>query len=59
MDKATVIAIDAPHFYAAVVIKNGLVIKTAPILKYMYGWSQDKIFNYTQAKGWKTIIVEQ
>lgn len=48
------IAIDAPHFYAAVLLdSSGIVIRAAPILKYMLGWSETRVRAYAQRKGWK------
>lgn len=50
------IVIDAPHFFAAVVIgQNGRVERAAPILKYMVGWKAKDVIAYASGKGWKTI----
>ena len=52
------IAIDAPHFYAGVVLENDIVIQAAPILKkYMIGKCRDDVIGYCKRKGWKAIIV--
>ncbi len=42
----------APHFVAAYDFQNDRI---APIIKYMKGWSYDKIFNYCNSKGWKIV----
>jgi hypothetical protein len=46
------IIIDAPHFYAAVVLRCDVVIRAAPILKYMMGWSSERVKQYARRKGW-------
>lgn len=48
------ITIDAPHFFAAVIIdKHGRVERAAPILKYMVGWDAARVISYAASKGWK------
>jgi hypothetical protein len=48
------IVIDAPHFYAAVVIdENNRVIRAAPILRYMMGWERPSVLAYAARKGWQ------
>ncbi|WGR91706.1 hypothetical protein MTX26_15010 [Bradyrhizobium sp. ISRA443] len=50
------IVIDAPHFYAAVVFdRTRLVIRTAPILRYMIGWDRVRVLAYARARGWRAI----
>lgn len=45
--------IEAPHFVAAVDLDEDLtVVYYAPILKYMRGWSVEKIVEYCKEKGW-------
>jgi len=58
-------SIDAPHFYAGLEIeKNSTyldtfyystykVVKAAPIIKYMVGWTKHNVENYCNKKGWK------
>lgn len=36
-------AIDAPHFYAGIVLESDIVIEAAPIVKYMKEWLRDKV----------------
>lgn len=50
-------AIDAPHFYAGIVLDDNIVIIAAPIVKYMKGWPRDRVRSYCQQKGWKVLIV--
>lgn len=40
--------VTARHFCAGVVLEN-----TAPILRYMRGWSLSKVLDYCQRKGWR------
>ncbi len=47
------IAINAPHFYAGIVARDGLVIESAPIVKYMIGWSGRRVADYCASKRWK------
>jgi hypothetical protein len=52
------IIIDAPHFYAAVVLDGERVVRTAPILKYMEGWDYRYVLSYTRRKRWKVIELQ-
>jgi hypothetical protein len=47
------IVIDAPHFYAAVIFSAGIVVRAAPILKYMIGWRGASVVRYCKKKNWK------
>lgn len=40
------------HFYAGIVFKNDKVITSAPILKYMSGWSKAEVRRYCDKKQW-------
>lgn len=51
-------AVDAPHFYCGIVLKNDVVILAAPIVKYMRGWSRDKVRTYCKQKGWKISVIQ-
>lgn len=46
-------AIDAPHFYAGVVVRNGRIVEAADIVKYMRGWNGERFADYCRAKGWR------
>lgn len=52
------IYINAPHFFAGLIVQNNKVIEAAPIIKYMRGWSQHAIKVYCQHKGWEVRRVE-
>jgi hypothetical protein len=45
--------IRAPHFTAGYETDgDGLVAVTAPIIKYMKGWEQGRVWLYVVSKGW-------
>jgi hypothetical protein len=50
--RETLIVIDAPHFYAGLVARNGKVIEAADIIKYMKGWGGQRVADYCAKKGW-------
>lgn len=52
-------AIDAPHFFAGIVLRNDRVIEAADIVKYMRGWPRSRVRTYCQRKGWRVSIVHQ
>ena len=41
-----IVAVDAPHFYAGMILKNGVVVKAAPILKWAVGKTQLYLTDY-------------
>lgn len=47
-----VIQIQAPHFTAAVVIRDKRCIAAAPILKWAVGQSEAQLIQYFGRKGW-------
>ena len=47
------IVIDAPHFYAAVGVRDGVVVKAAPIVAWTIGKSVSKVLAYCRQKGWR------
>ena len=53
--------IEAPHFYAGIVLWNDKVIEAAPILKYMKKdkWTRDKVRDYCKQKGWRVSVVHE
>jgi hypothetical protein len=51
------IVVDSGYFYAAVVLNGKVVERTAPILKYMMGWTTKKVFDYCIKKKWKFALV--
>jgi hypothetical protein len=46
------LSVVAPHFTASVVLKKDNVVRAAPILSYMIGWSSAKVDRYAASKGW-------
>ena len=50
-----VLAIDAPHFNAGLVLVGGKVIEAAPILRYMLGWELERVLAYCRRKGWSAL----
>ena len=48
----TLIAIEAPHFYAGLVARHGRVIEAADIIRYMRGWDGQRVADYCKQKGW-------
>ena len=49
----TLVRISAPHFVAGLWLDKGRVQQTAPILRYMQGWTAAKMDRYCQRKGWR------
>lgn len=49
------LAIDAPHFYAGLVHEGGRVVRAAPIIAYMVGWSGREVADYCRRKGWRWV----
>jgi hypothetical protein len=50
-------AIDAPHFFAGIVLWNDVVVEAANIVKYMKGWTRARVRDYCVEKGWKVSVV--
>lgn len=52
-------AIDAPHFYAGIVLQDGVVVEAAPIVKYMAKkkWTRAKVRDYCREQGWTITVV--
>jgi hypothetical protein len=50
-------AIDAPHFFAGIVLRDDRVIEAADIVRYMRGWSRTRVRDYCARKGWRVSIV--
>lgn len=44
--------ITAPHFCAGFEVVDGLVVRTAPILKYMQGYTLYWVMRYCLTKQW-------
>jgi len=50
-----VIRIEAPHFVAGVVLEQGVVVRAAPILSYMRGWTRVRVMRYCDSKRWRYV----
>ena len=46
------IRITAPHFVAGLVLERWLVTRAAPVLSYMVGWEDARVYKYCQRKNW-------
>ncbi len=57
--KELLAVIDAPHFYAGIVLQNDRVIEAADIVKYMRRWPRDRVRTYCAEKGWKISVVQE
>lgn len=57
MEDEMLVAVDAPHFYAGVVLRDDVVIEAAPILKWTIGKSRPWLRNYFKRKKWRAIVV--
>lgn len=56
MTTTSLIQINAKHFCAGIIVdEKGVVVKTAPILKYMIGWHINRVKAYTTVKKWGLI----
>lgn len=51
------IQIDSGYFCAAVQVKDGKVTSAAPIIKYMLGWLESRVLEYSDKKGWKIVFI--
>jgi hypothetical protein len=52
MVSRVLVRIVAPHFVAGVEADNGRVVRAAPILHYMLGWTGGRLASYCARKGW-------
>lgn len=55
----TLVRIAAPHLVAGIVVKGDRVILAAPILRYMTGWSADRVRSFVRGKGWSATVVRE
>jgi len=46
--------ISSDRFIAGVEFERDKVVRAAPIVKYMRGWSRKRVLDYCDKKGWKT-----
>ena len=47
------IRIESHYFVVGVIITDEIVVRAPPIVKYMKGWSVQRVTNYCEKKGWK------
>lgn len=50
----------APHFVAGIVLGRApdhIGVQAAPIIRYMKGWTFNKIHDYCGRKGWRMQVV--
>lgn len=50
--------VEAPHFVAGLILRDGRCSRAAPILKWAIGKTQDELRTYFAQKGWKATIVK-
>lgn len=43
----------APHFVCAIKTEKDIVVKAAPIVKYMMGWPFIRVYDYCNKKHWE------
>jgi hypothetical protein len=44
-------------FCAGLVLRGERVIEASPIIKYMKGWTRDRVRHYCRDKGWMVTVV--
>ena len=49
----TLVRIEAPHFVAGIVIRDGRVVEAAPIVAYMKKWPASRAKCYCGERGWR------
>jgi|SoimicmetaTmtLMB_FD_contig_31_3692696_length_434_multi_2_in_0_out_0_1 hypothetical protein len=52
------IQITSTSFCAGVVLDRGLVVRAAPILKYMIGWDRSRVLSYARGRGWRVQLMD-
>jgi len=52
-------SIEAPHFCAGIVLRNNRVVEAADIVRYMKGWSRDRVRLYCANAGWRVSVVSE
>lgn len=48
----TLVRICSPHFVAGILVSRRRVIEAAPIVRYMVGWSSERVIAYCKRKHW-------
>lgn len=53
MDKKVTVQVKSRHFCAGlVIVPRGKCVEAAPIVRYMKGWTGEKIRTYCRERGW-------
>lgn len=60
MSTERLLRIVAPHFVAGIILRDDVVIKAAPIVRYMAvnKWSYWRVFGYCQEKAWSLEVID-
>jgi len=53
------IQIEGESFSAGVELENDFVVKAAPMLRYMLGWTSRKVLNYAAKRKWQVEQTDQ
>lgn len=59
MNAEMLAVIEAPHFYAGIVLRGDRVIEAADIVRYMRTWSRARVRDYCKRKGWSVSVVRR
>ena len=54
----TLVRIEAPSFVGGLLVNEGIVTQTAPILKRYRGWSMENAVENARSLGWSVVITE-
>lgn len=49
--------IETPRYVAGIVVRNGLVIATAPITRWARELTPDEIVEYCRRRGWRVDVL--
>jgi hypothetical protein len=51
--------ITTKNFVAAIVLEQDVVTETAPILRFLKGWSRDRVRDYCKRYNWQIAVVRE
>jgi len=57
-EKRRLVQISSSYFTAGIILEGKKVVKAAPILKYMLGWTLSRVLSYCKYKRWSVECVE-
>lgn len=46
------------RFVAGLVLRDDVVVETAPILRFMKRWSRERVRDYCKRWGWEIVVVK-